>query len=507
MEKGDNDTVDSTYASLDTSRVTEQTQSVVNESDKDRSVDSQPGDEVAANELDKILPPTHIANDDNDTIESVASSITREAEEKPSFDLAKISSYLDRLDNQVNDKDADGEDSAPDNKGTPHRFSTMEEVEDRLAKLLDNIGTTQSKESPEKDEIPDESNQLSEESQANIAKLSSMLVSRIGQSDVDVDKTPIQQNRQQVAFKPTEHTDLENLPTLLSQVLDKMDQPPDANEEAAEEKEDSEISPDTPRTSRNKALEAMFAKRAALSEVEEAKPKNLGDDPEYAKYFKMLKLGLPRASVIQALERDRKDVTIIDLDPNLPLEEQKKKSAVPDKNAALKALFSKRATETEEQKSDPTPDKKTALKALFAKRAAENEPKQQEGSAPALKVDPEYQKYMKMLKVGMPKVTVRTALERDGKDPSVADMDPEQSYASQAKEKQLDDKKKSGNGPPLQEDPEFKKFFKVRLVCSIFLTFHTCYAHQSIFLARINPCIDAQNGERLSNEFLVAPQL
>jgi hypothetical protein len=43
------------------------------------------------------------------------------------------------------------------------------------------------------------------------------------------------------------------------------------------------------------------------------------------------------------------------------------------------------------------------------------------------------------------------ALERDGKDPNVVDMDPEKSHASQVKKIESD--------PPLKK--EYAKFFKV----------------------------------------------
>merc|ERR1719253_1226923 len=54
----------------------------------------------------------------------------------------------------------------------------------------------------------------------------------------------------------------------------------------------------------NKALEALLAKQATLLEEQDSQEKILCKDPEYAKYFKMLKLGFPRVSVIEALEQD-----------------------------------------------------------------------------------------------------------------------------------------------------------------------------------------------------------
>ncbi|EJK49529.1 hypothetical protein THAOC_31593 [Thalassiosira oceanica] len=220
----------------------------------------------------------------------------------------------------------------------------------------------------------------------------------------------------------------------------------------------------------------------------------------------MLKLGLPRPSVLQALERDGKDVRILDLDPDRPLSVQQDKLKATEKpaplprskNAALEGLFAKRAAVQKEfdAASQPT-DKKAALEAMLAKRAAaldgEDEPKAEpkaKSKTAALEAmfakraaemggaaekrpnpipirnDPEFKKYFKMLKVGMPIDTVRQALERDGKDPAIADFDPDKSYASQAKEEEG-----MAEDVPLKDDPNYKKFFKVSFhaVCHLLL--------------------------------------
>jgi len=53
---------------------------------------------------------------------------------------------------------------------------------------------------------------------------------------------------------------------------------------------------------------------------------------------------------------------------------------------------------------------------------------------------------------------VQNAMTRDGEDPSIMDLDPDKSVASQLnnKEEELVDK-----GPPLKEDPKYVKFFKM----------------------------------------------
>lgn len=63
---------------------------------------------------------------------------------------------------------------------------------------------------------------------------------------------------------------------------------------------------------------------------------------------------------------------------------------------------------------------------------------------PARKDDPKYEKYYKMLKLGMPVEVVKHAMTRDGVDPSVLDGDPNTPV-----------------GIPLKHDPEFAKYFKM----------------------------------------------
>ncbi len=62
---------------------------------------------------------------------------------------------------------------------------------------------------------------------------------------------------------------------------------------------------------------------------------------------------------------------------------------------------------------------------------------EKEDVAPPLKEDPEFIKYFKMQKMGLPLGAVKNALQRDGKDPSIMDLDPEKSLKSQMKDKSL----------------------------------------------------------------------
>ena len=57
---------------------------------------------------------------------------------------------------------------------------------------------------------------------------------------------------------------------------------------------------------------------------------------------------------------------------------------------------------------------------------------------------------------------VQNAMQRDGVDPLIMDLDHEKSVASQLnKEEELVDR-----GPPLKDDPKYSKYFKMlKMVC------------------------------------------
>ena len=52
---------------------------------------------------------------------------------------------------------------------------------------------------------------------------------------------------------------------------------------------------------------------------------------------------------------------------------------------------------------------------------------------------------------------VQNAVQRDGLDPSIMELDPEKSVASQLKK----DEKEEDDGPPLKDDPKYQKYFKM----------------------------------------------
>lgn len=58
---------------------------------------------------------------------------------------------------------------------------------------------------------------------------------------------------------------------------------------------------------------------------------------------------------------------------------------------------------------------------------------------------------------------VQNAMQRDGVDPTIMDLDHEKSVASQRKKTEDQDL-----GPPLKEDPAYQKYFKMlKMVSSV----------------------------------------
>jgi hypothetical protein len=218
---------------------------------------------------------------------------------------------------------------------------------------------------------------------------------------------------------------------------------------------------------RRKARKQEKAKEV-LDEMEGEKEVALKDDPEYAKYFKMLKLGMHREQVLHAFQRDGKDPKILDLDPNKSLESQLPSTGVEEEEVPLK--------------DDPEYAKYFKMLKLGMQRAQVLHALQRDGKDPKildldpskslesqipgantndeeelpLEDDPEYVKYFKMLKLGMSKEQVVHALKRDDKNPKILDLDPKKSLNSQ-----VETPAESGDGIPVKDDPEYSKYFKM----------------------------------------------
>jgi len=226
------------------------------------------------------------------------------------------------------------------------------------------------------------------------------------------------------------------------------------------------------------AADVIAKAKESNSEIESKLEDTLfKDDPEYEKFFKMLKMGLPMGAVKNALTRDGKDPSIMDLDPNKSIKSQMKSDDDEEKDTgpalkddpeyekffkmlkmglpmgAVKNALTRDGKDPSIMDLDPNKSIKSQMK------SDDDEDEEEEDTGPALKDDPEYEKFFKMLKMGLPMGAVKNALLRDGKDPSIMDLDPNKSIKSQMKSD--DDEEEEDTGPALKDDPEYEKFFKM----------------------------------------------
>ena len=192
----------------------------------------------------------------------------------------------------------------------------------------------------------------------------------------------------------------------------------------------------------------------------------LKDDPEYAKYFKMLRM-MPKEQVLHAMTREGKDPSVLDLDPNKSMESQTGGPTVEDDAPALKddpeyakyfkmlkcglPLDAVRNALTRDGKEPSVVDLNPEKSLKSQQQNADNPV-----AGPALKDDPEFAKYFKMMKCGLPIEAVKNALSRDGKDPQIMDLDPEKSLGAQRPGSSERD-----TGVPLKDDPEYQKYFRM----------------------------------------------
>merc|ERR1712194_259264 len=192
----------------------------------------------------------------------------------------------------------------------------------------------------------------------------------------------------------------------------------------------------------------------------------ISEDPRFAKYFKMIAMGLSMGAVKNAIQRDQQDPSIMDLDPGKSLESQqslksKDSDDIPLKDDPIYSKYFKMskmglplgAVKNAMQRDGLDP----SIMDLDPEKTVASQLGDEEDNGPPLKDDPLYSKYFKMSKMGLPLGAVQNAMQRDGIDPSIMDLDPEKSVASQldTKEEPVDD------GPPLKDDPTYVKYFKM----------------------------------------------
>ena len=159
----------------------------------------------------------------------------------------------------------------------------------------------------------------------------------------------------------------------------------------------------------------------------------LCEHPKYAKYFNMLKKGLPETSVRHAMMRDKVDANVLDKDPNEEVElEEEKKDEVKKVKLCEHPKYSKYFNML--KKGLPETSVRHAMMrdgvdaSILDKDPNEEVELEEEKKSEVKKVKlcehPKYSKYFKMLKKGLPETAIRYAMKRDGVDVSVLDRDP-----------------------------------------------------------------------------------
>lgn len=157
-------------------------------------------------------------------------------------------------------------------------------------------------------------------------------------------------------------------------------------------------------------------------EQREGEDPPLKDDPAFSKYFKMLKMGLPTEAVKNAMQRDEIDPSILDLDHSKSLNIQtgranQKPGEVLDwkddpkyaKYAKMLKLGLPAASVTNAMQRDGVDP---MIVNAYDRSARVN-----------WKEDPKYAKYANMLKLGLPAPAVKNAMQRDGIDSAFMDDD------------------------------------------------------------------------------------
>lgn len=136
------------------------------------------------------------------------------------------------------------------------------------------------------------------------------------------------------------------------------------------------------------------------------------EHPDYGKYFRMVKAGIPIAAVKVKMEQEGFDATFLDYKPT---------DLVPA-NLPKKLQIS-------------TADEEMV----------------------ACKDHPVYSKYFKMLKVGLPLANVRAKMEQEGYDPSILDKSPDDMVPVEVKK----DDPGPGEMVPLQDHPAYGKYLRM----------------------------------------------
>jgi hypothetical protein len=189
----------------------------------------------------------------------------------------------------------------------------------------------------------------------------------------------------------------------------------------------------------------------------------LGEHPKYAKYFKMLKIGLDKEAVQAKMQLEGMDPSILDRDPKemVSLNEQpekendKPKVAVKDHPKYAKFFqMLKVGVPHETVKAKMRLEGNGVNPDFLDKDPNELIPTEEEVAKVPVGEHPLYVKFFKMLKVGLPSHVIKAKMEAEGIDSSIIDRDPNELIP-------LEEKKDEVPMVPANEHPLYQKFFKM----------------------------------------------
>jgi hypothetical protein len=185
-------------------------------------------------------------------------------------------------------------------------------------------------------------------------------------------------------------------------------------------------------------LETLFAERVGLTEEDMSQSKKLYNDTKKSN-MKLMKVGMPKENVSKSLENDDKDERVADMDP----EKSNANLGMPAWEWHGKDVS---VADMEREKSYANQVKIDSGK-VDADPPLKDDPK----SGLPLKDDPEYSKYFKMLKMKLPVGAVMNAMQKDGKDPNIINLNPEKSLSDQQQPntKETQTKPKQSKGPKI----------------------------------------------------------
>jgi hypothetical protein len=230
------------------------------------------------------------------------------------------------------------------------------------------------------------------------------------------------------------------------------------------------------------SIEKKIEKKDEYIEIKKEEMVKVSDHPVYSKYFKMRKVGLPNDIVKAKMTQERLDVSYLDKDPNefIPLIEKKIEKKNEDKEIKKEEIKEEEMVKVSEHpvyikyfkmiKVGIPPDTvkgKMGLEGLdgsyLDKDPNELIPLKDEKIEKKIEMvkvseHPEYIKYFKMIKVGLPLTIVKAKMAQEGLDGSYLDKDPNELIPlKDEKEEKKENSISKPNKSPIKKESIRKK--------------------------------------------------